>query len=89
MRLAARPVGAHSNSLTPFAERMRKIAFTRVVLPTVQAGNGLEIGVNGEDIERRADVLGCRMRSGAEHVLVDFLIEEPVVGAHMENSQRL
>src|SRR6266487_4284583 len=87
MRLAARPVGAHSKSLAPLAERMRRMALTRVVLPTVQAGNGLEIGVNGEDIERRADVLGCRMRSGAEHVLVDFLIEEPVVGAHMENSQ--
>ncbi len=34
MRLAARPVGAPSRSLTPFAERMRKMALTMVVLPT-------------------------------------------------------
>ena len=34
MRLAARPVGAHSKSFTPFAERMRRMALTMVVLPT-------------------------------------------------------
>src|SRR4051812_28976200 len=34
MRLAARPVGAHSNRLTPLAARMRKIELTMVVLPT-------------------------------------------------------
>ena len=34
MRLAARPVGAHSNRLTPLAARMRRIALTIVVLPT-------------------------------------------------------
>jgi hypothetical protein len=34
MRLAARPVGAQSMSPTPFAERMRRMALTRVVLPT-------------------------------------------------------
>ena len=34
MRLAARPVGAHSRSLTPFAARMRRIPLTMVVLPT-------------------------------------------------------
>src|SRR5256886_5702928 len=33
-RLAARPVGAHSNSSVPFAARMRRIALTMVVLPT-------------------------------------------------------
>ena len=34
IRLAARPVGAQSSMLTPFAARMRRIAFTMVVLPT-------------------------------------------------------
>ena len=34
MRLAARPVGAHSRSRTLFAARMRKIPLTMVVLPT-------------------------------------------------------
>src|SRR3954447_5608996 len=34
MRLAALPVGAHSNRLTPLAARMRRIALTIVVLPT-------------------------------------------------------
>jgi hypothetical protein len=34
MRLAARPVGAHSRSLIPFADRMRRMALTIVVLPT-------------------------------------------------------
>jgi hypothetical protein len=34
MRLAARPVGAHSSSLTPLAARMRRMPFTMVVLPT-------------------------------------------------------
>src|SRR5262245_187362 len=34
MRLAARPVGAQSKSLTPLAARMRRIALTMVVLPT-------------------------------------------------------
>ena len=34
MRLAARPVGAHSRSLTSLAARMRRIALTMVVLPT-------------------------------------------------------
>jgi len=34
MRLAARPVGAQSRSLTDLAARMRKIEFTMVVLPT-------------------------------------------------------
>ena len=34
MRLAARPVGAHSRMLMPFAARMRRIALTMVVLPT-------------------------------------------------------
>ena len=34
MRLAARPVGAQSRSLAPLAERMRRIEFTMVVLPT-------------------------------------------------------
>ena len=34
MRLAARPVGAHSRSCVPFAARMRRIALTMVVLPT-------------------------------------------------------
>ena len=34
MRLAARPVGAHSRSLTPFAASMRRMALTIVVLPT-------------------------------------------------------
>src|SRR6266566_4962083 len=33
MRLAARPVGAHSKSLMPFAARIRRMAFTSVVLP--------------------------------------------------------
>ena len=34
IRLAARPVGAHSSSRTPLAARMRRIALTMVVLPT-------------------------------------------------------
>src|SRR5215471_568366 len=34
MRLAARPVGAHSMSLTPLAARTRRMALTMVVLPT-------------------------------------------------------
>ena len=34
IRLAARPVGAHSNRLTPLAARMRRIELTMVVLPT-------------------------------------------------------
>ena len=34
MRLAARPVGAHRRSLTPFADSMRRMALTMVVLPT-------------------------------------------------------
>ena len=34
MRLAARPVGAHSRSRTLFAARMRKIPLTMVVFPT-------------------------------------------------------
>ena len=34
MRLAARPVGAQSDRLTPLAARMRKIELTMVVLPT-------------------------------------------------------
>ena len=34
IRLAARPVGAHSRSLTPFAASMRRMALTMVVLPT-------------------------------------------------------
>jgi hypothetical protein len=34
MRLAARPVGAHGNRLTPLAARTRKIELTMVVLPT-------------------------------------------------------
>ena len=34
MRRAARPVGAQSRSRTPLADRMRRIALTRVVLPT-------------------------------------------------------
>jgi len=34
MRLAARPVGAHSDRLIPFAARMRRIELTMVVLPT-------------------------------------------------------
>src|SRR6516225_119069 len=34
MRLAARPVGAHSKSFAPFADRMRRMALTSVVLPT-------------------------------------------------------
>src|SRR5580692_4877110 len=34
MRLAARPVGAHSNRLMSFAERTRRIELTMVVLPT-------------------------------------------------------
>ena len=33
-RLAARPVGAHSTMRTPLAARMRRMALTRVVLPT-------------------------------------------------------
>ena len=33
-RLAARPVGAQSRSLTPLAARMRRIELTMVVLPT-------------------------------------------------------
>ena len=34
MRLAARPVGAHSRRLVPLAARMRRMALTMVVLPT-------------------------------------------------------
>ena len=34
IRLAARPVGAQSNILTPLTPRMRKIELTMVVLPT-------------------------------------------------------
>ena len=34
MRLAARPVGAQRRSFVPLAERMRRIEFTMVVLPT-------------------------------------------------------
>ena len=34
IRLAARPVGAHSRISTPLADRMRRIASTIVVLPT-------------------------------------------------------
>ena len=34
MRLAARPVGAQSESLIPFAESMRRMSLTMVVLPT-------------------------------------------------------
>jgi hypothetical protein len=34
MRLAARPVGAHSRRLVPFAARILRIALTIVVLPT-------------------------------------------------------
>ena len=34
IRLAARPVGAHSKSLTSFAARIRRMALTIVVLPT-------------------------------------------------------
>src|SRR6202040_2487735 len=34
MRFAARPVGAHSRMLVPFAARMRKMALTMVVFPT-------------------------------------------------------
>jgi hypothetical protein len=34
MRLAARPVGAHSRSLTPLAARIRRMPLTMVVLPT-------------------------------------------------------
>src|SRR3954454_9279428 len=34
IRLAARPVGAQSNRLTPLAARIRRIALTMVVLPT-------------------------------------------------------
>src|SRR5262249_42482587 len=34
MRLAARSVGAHSKSFAPFADRMRRMALTRVGLPT-------------------------------------------------------
>ena len=34
MRLAARPVGAQSRSLAPFAARIPRIALTIVVLPT-------------------------------------------------------
>jgi hypothetical protein len=34
IRLAARPVGAHSKSSVPFAARIRRMALTIVVLPT-------------------------------------------------------
>jgi hypothetical protein len=34
MRLAARPVGAQSRIFAPLNERMRRIEFTMVVLPT-------------------------------------------------------
>src|SRR6266852_2386443 len=34
IRLAARPVGAHSDRLMPLAARMRRIELTMVVLPT-------------------------------------------------------
>jgi hypothetical protein len=34
IRLAARPVGAHSDRLVPLAARMRRIELTIVVLPT-------------------------------------------------------
>src|SRR5829696_8173523 len=34
IRLAARPVGAHSDRLTPLAAKMRKMELTIVVLPT-------------------------------------------------------
>jgi len=34
MRLAARPVGAQRRSLAALADRMRRIEFTMVVLPT-------------------------------------------------------
>src|SRR6266700_2262053 len=45
MRLAARPVGAHSKSLAPLAERMRRMALTRVVLPTPRpAGDHQHLG---------------------------------------------
>ena len=33
-RLAARPVGAHSATVTDFAHRILRMEFTRVVLPT-------------------------------------------------------
>jgi Transposase, Mutator family len=34
MRLEARPVGAHKRSLTPLADKIRRIELTKVVLPT-------------------------------------------------------
>src|SRR6266516_5743200 len=45
MRLAARPVEEHSKSLAPLAERMRRMALTRVVLPTPRpAGDHQHLG---------------------------------------------
>src|SRR5437870_5183294 len=45
MRLAARPVGAHSKSFAPFAERMRTIALTRVVLADARpTGDDQDLG---------------------------------------------
>ena len=41
----------------------------------VHPGNGLEIGLAGEDVERRGNILGCRMRGRAEHVFVHTFVD--------------
>jgi hypothetical protein len=57
MRLAARPVGAQSNNFTPFAERMRRMALTIVVLPT--PGPPVEVNQAPEMPARNRFETGC------------------------------